>query len=92
MQNCWRKDEIIFLQFKNYLRNVFLVLAVKALCERIADLINLNATYSRNYWGRPGGQVVKFACSASAAQGFACSDPGCGHGTAPQAMLRLCPT
>ena len=41
--------------------------------------------------GRPRGQVVKFAHSASAAQGFACSDPGRGCGTVQQAMLRWCP-
>ena len=38
------------------------------------------------------GQVVKFARSASAAQGFAGSDPGCEHGAAHQAMLRQRPT
>ena len=32
--------------------------------------------------GRPRGRVVKFARSASAAQGFSSSDPGCGHGSA----------
>ena len=36
--------------------------------------------------------MVKFALSASAAQSFAGSDPGCGHGTAHQAMLRWHPT
>ena len=34
----------------------------------------------------------EFACSASAAQGFAGLDPGRGHGTTHQAMLRQCPT
>ena len=43
-------------------------------------------------WGRPRGQVVKFARSTSAAQGFAGSDPERGHGTAHQAMLRWGPT
>ena len=38
------------------------------------------------------GPVVKFMCSASAAQGFACSDPGHRLGTANQAMLRWHPT
>ena len=38
------------------------------------------------------GQVVEFAHSTSGAQGFASSDPGCGHGTARQAMLRWHPT
>ena len=42
--------------------------------------------------GWPCGRVVKFVCSASAAQGFAGSDPGRGQGTAHQAMLRQCPT
>ena len=35
----------------------------------------------------PRGQVVKFACSTSAAQGFTSSDPGRGPSTT-QAMLR----
>ena len=38
------------------------------------------------------GLVVKFAYSASAAQGFAGSNPAHGHGTAHQAMLRQRPT
>ena len=42
--------------------------------------------------GRPCGQEVKFACSTSAAQGFAGLDPGSEHGTTHQAMLRQCPT
>ena len=43
--------------------------------------------------GRPRGRVVTFVCStAAAAQGFAGSDPGCGHGTAHQAMLSWHPT
>ena len=46
----------------------------------------------KRFRGRPHGQVVKFACSAVAAQGFADSDPGRGHGTAHQATLRWCPT
>ena len=39
--------------------------------------------------GRLRGRMVKFACSAAAAQG---SDPGCGHGTSRQATLRRHPT
>ena len=35
--------------------------------------------------------MVKFVHSALAAQGFASLDPGHGHGTAHQAMLRLHP-
>ena len=42
--------------------------------------------------GWPSGQVVKSVHSASEAQGFAGSDPGCGHGTACQARLRPHPT
>ena len=42
--------------------------------------------------GWPCGQVVKFAHSTSAAQGFTGSDPGHGHGTAHQATLRRHPT
>ena len=34
------------------------------------------------FGGWPRGQVVKFARSASAGQGFAGSDPGHGHGAA----------
>ena len=41
--------------------------------------------------GRPCGHVVKFVHYALAAQGFTGSDPGCGHGTAHQAMLRCVP-
>ena len=37
-------------------------------------------------------QSVKFTCSALAARGVACSDPGHGLGTTHQAMLRWCPT
>ena len=36
--------------------------------------------------------MVKFASSASGAQGFTSSDSGCGHGTVHQAMLRWYPT
>ena len=36
--------------------------------------------------------MVKFVPSALAAQGFTSSDPGCGPGTAHQAMLRQRPT
>ena len=43
-------------------------------------------------WGRPGGRVVEFACSALAAQGFAGSNPGPGRGTTHLAMLRWHPT
>ena len=46
-------------------------------------------TYSR---GRPHGRVVGFSRSALAAQGFASSNPGCGHGITRQAMLRRHPT
>ena len=43
----------------------------------------------RKVRGWPRGQVVKFTCSAAVAQG---SDPGSGHGTARQPMLRRRPT
>ena len=46
----------------------------------------------RWYRSRPCGQVVEFARSTSAAQGFTGSDPGRGHGTAHRAMLRWHPT
>ena len=42
--------------------------------------------------GQPHGQVVKFMGSALAAQSFAGSDPGRGHGTSRQATLKQHPT
>ena len=42
--------------------------------------------------GRPHGRVIKFAPSASAAQGFANSDPGRRCDGAHQATLRRPPT
>ena len=42
--------------------------------------------------GRPCGRVVKFTHFASATQGFAGSNPGRGHGTGHQAMLKRRPT
>ena len=42
--------------------------------------------------GWPRGQVVGFACSASAVQGITGSDPGCRSRTADEAMLRWHPT
>ena len=54
-------------------------------------LDNLSLRYLRQ-WGRPHGRVIKFTRSASAAWGFASSDPGHGHGTTHQAMLRQHPT
>ena len=42
--------------------------------------------------GRPCGRVVKFARSASAAQGFSGSDNGRGPSTTHQGMLRQRPT
>ena len=56
--------------------------------------MNMDVFHEKNciFRGRPQGQVVKIARSASTAQGFSGSDPGCGHGTALQAMLRWHPT
>ena len=45
----------------------------------------------QNFGGSPRGQVVKFVCSAMAAQGFAGLDLGWGHGTTRWAMLRRRP-
>src|SRR3712207_2842374 len=42
--------------------------------------------------GRPHGQLVKFTCSASAAQGFTGLHPGHGTSTVHQAMLGQHPT
>ena len=36
--------------------------------------------------------MVKFVHSTWVVQGFTGSDPGCGHGTTRQVMLRQCPT
>ena len=40
----------------------------------------------------PVAEWLKFVCSAAAAQGFATSNPGSGHGTARHATLRRHPT
>ena len=54
----------------------------------LKSLKNVHAKKKQiHFRGRPQGRVVKFLCPASAAQGFASSDPGHGHGTAHQAML-----
>ena len=53
-------------------------------------VVDKRITYPRP--GRPCGRVVKFGHSTAAAQGFAGSDPGHGHGTTHQAMLRRHPT
>ena len=55
-------------------------------------LVDLNDCLLTIILGRLCGLEVKFSCSALAAQGFTGSDPGRGHGTARQAMLRGCPT
>ena len=46
----------------------------------------------QSWGGWPGGQVVKFTRSTLVARGFASLDPGRGHGTTHQAMLRWRPT
>ena len=61
---------------------IFVLGSVESADEPIKDI----------FQGSPRGQVVKFVRSASAAQGFAVLDPGCGHGTVYQAMLRWRPT
>ena len=53
---------------------------------RVIHVHNTKLVYKNQ---SPRGRVVKFVCSTAAAQG---SDPGCGHGTARQAMLRRHPT
>ena len=50
------------------------------------------STQEINFRDQSHGRVVKFMCSASAAQGFSSSDPGRRHGTTHQAMLRWRPT
>ena len=73
--------------------------------EGVKAIRALRQTYGRSLWKGeswrnvqtlprrlPRGPVIKFAHSASAAQGFASSDPGRGHGTAHQIMLRQRPT
>ena len=51
-----------------------------------------NIYLKKHFWGWPRDRVVKCARSTSVAQGFTSSDPGLGHGTAHQAMLRWRPT
>ena len=51
-------------------------------------LINI---YEKNPGAGPRAGVLQFPRSASAAQGFASSDPGCRPNTTHQAMLRWCP-
>ena len=58
----------------------------------VAASYSMRNNIKNNYRGWPRGRVVMFACSASAAQGFAGSDPGRGHGTTYQAILRQYPT
>ena len=63
--------------------------------EKRTDTENMKEaqhSYIKSSRGRPHGRVVKFVRSASAAQGFTGSNPGHGHGTACQAMLRRHPT
>ena len=50
------------------------------------------ASIKRLGGGQPCGREIKFAHSALAAQGFASSNHGCGHGTTHQVMLRRHPT
>ena len=52
----------------------------------------LGENFKKSFGGRPRGRVVKFAHSVSVAQCFTGSDPGLGHGTTHQAMLRWRPS
>ena len=66
-----------------------------SLCLECPSCLHKTNPYSSPktlFRGRPCSRVVKFVLSTSAAQGFASSDPGRGHGTAHQAMLRGRPT
>ena len=49
-------------------------------------------TFKKLKEGPAPWRVAKFTCSTAAAQGFTRSDPGRGHRTTHQAMLRRCPT
>ena len=60
--------------------------------KAIRILIVLIIYYKSKIGGWTCGRVVKFACSASVAWGFAGLDPGHGHGTAHQDMLGRRPT
>ena len=74
-------------------RSVWGMLRVKCSWTSRTYLIEIPENlYIKIFRGWPRGRVVKFACSALAAQGFAGSDPGRGHGTTRQAMLRWHPT
>ena len=68
---------------------LLLIIKLCSLC--ILAVAEKNA-HLRIISGQPRGQVVKFVCFASEAQGFAGSDPGSGSSIAHQAMLRWCPT
>ena len=49
--------------------------------KRVWEMYFIHSARNDYPWGKPHGQGVKFVRSAAAAQGFASSDPGCGHGT-----------
>lgn len=77
-------NEVRFINFS-------LMVMLLALCLRIVCL-TLGHKKILIYWGWPRVQVVKLARSAAAARGFIGSDPGRGHGTTHQAILRRHPT
>ena len=58
----------------------------------LASILRSLRSFKNQPWGQARGQVVKFVCSALAAQGFVSLNLGHGHGTAHQAMLRWRPT
>ena len=89
----WLVDHIFFVICCSTEHKIFCL----QICLPSLDL-NLDYIHNRSKrsikkisWGQPRGWVVKFMHSTSAAQAFTSSDPGRGHGTAPQAMLRWCP-
>ena len=74
-----------YFSFKGYLKNIY---SFKSFLKTQHMLIEK----LQNSGAWPSGRVVKFVRSASVAQGFTGSNPGHGHDTAHQALLKWHPT
>lgn len=77
MQNYWRKDEIIVLQFNKVPMKCFPSFSIKNIThERIADQFKINAIYSRNYYKQQNTaqQVTILKCVCSAYSSWHCSN------------------
>ena len=88
----WKVHQV-YLRFDCALLKGFVYVYIMCNCFYRYLLVQLSIVYSNHLlWGLPHGQVVEFACSTLAAQGFARLDHGRGPGTSHQAMLRQHPT